>query len=479
MLLDTNWSVFNVLVVDDLDRSVLNIGLLLLDADRSMLNILVVDHLHGPVLYVGLLLLDGDGPVLNVLVVNDTDRFVLDVRLVRLNTNGSMLDIVVVHDADGSVLNVGLASDELRSSGDGELMSNNWGGDNTIATMNGSNRSLRRDNRCNLGGKVMLLVHNGSVGNRCDLLMHDSVGGDRVRGAMQRQGLVGDLGVLDWVLRLRLDHMEQLVVLVLDVVLQLVAVVVHNRVHNWMEDRSSIMVHLGDHSGVVATAPEGLTVERVVLECAHLGVDSSGDAPVDVAVVVGVPLVVSRVQITSAQHELAIGNMRIEHLVRIVVGGVGNRQALIDCHVLVVHLTLCITMVESAVLVRPEELVVGGEQGHRLLVDQVALNTMDGVGDFAVRHHGVIDEASVVAGVHMLVWRLVEVANVGPDCLNGQTSVVSDEVGGGAVGILFLVSVVLISITHICLVLVAKHLVIVAGGGAHVRLRAWGLNFRR
>ena len=116
---------------------------MLLDADRSMLNILVVDNLNGSVLNVGLVLLNSDGPVLDILVVNYGSGSVLDVRLVRLNTNGSMLNIVVVNDGSGSVLDVGLASDELRSSGDGELVSNNWGGDNTIATMNGSNRSLR------------------------------------------------------------------------------------------------------------------------------------------------------------------------------------------------------------------------------------------------------------------------------------------------------------------------------------------------
>ena len=86
----------------------------------------------------------------------------------------------------------------------------------------------------------------------------------------------------------------------LDVVFQLVTVVVHNGVHNRVENRSSIMVHLGNHCSVVATAPERLSVDMMVLECSHLGVDGGGDAPVDIAIMVGVPLVVSRVQITSA-----------------------------------------------------------------------------------------------------------------------------------------------------------------------------------
>ena len=60
----------------------------------------------------------------------------------------------------------------------------------------------------------------------------------------------------------------------------------------------------------------------------------------------------------------------------------------------------------------------------------MALNTTDSVGDFSVRHDGVIDEARVVASVHMLVWCLVKVANVRSDCLDGKTGVVSDEIRG-------------------------------------------------
>ena len=216
----------------------------------------------------------------------------------------------------------------------------------------------------------------------------------------------------------------------LDVVFQLVTVVVHNGVHNRVENRSSIMVHLGNHCSVVATAPERLSVDMMVLECSHLGVDGGGDAPVDIAIMVGVPLVVSRVQITSAQHELTIGNMWIKHLVLVVVVRVGHGQAFIDSYVLVVDLALGVGMVETTVLVSPEEFIVGGEQSHRFLVDQVALNTMDSVSDFAVRHDGVIDEARIIASVHMLVRCLVKVANVRSDCLDGKTSVVSDEIGG-------------------------------------------------
>lgn len=55
---------------------------------------------------------------------------------------------------------------------------------------------------------------------------------------------------------------------------------------------------------------------------------------------------------------------------------------------------------------------------------------MDSVGDFAVRHDGVIDEARIVASVHMLVRCLVKVPNVRSDCLDGKTGVVSDEIRG-------------------------------------------------
>ena len=194
------------------------------------------------------------------------------------------------------------------------------------------------------------------MGNR-DLLVHDSVGSGRVRGAMQGKSLVSDLGVLNRVLGLRLNHVEELVVLVLDVVLQFIAVVVHNGVHNRVENRSNVMVHLG----VVATAPERLCVDMVVLECSHLGVDGGGNAPVDIAIMVGVPLVVSWVQITSAQHEFTIGNMRVKYLVLVVVVSISHGQAFIDSHVLVVDLAFGVGMVETTMLVSPEEFVVGGE----------------------------------------------------------------------------------------------------------------------
>ena len=116
---------------------------MLLDADRSMLNILVVDNLNGSVLNVGLVLLNSDGPVLDKLVIDDLSWSVLDVGLVRLNTNRSVLDILVVDNADGSVLDVGLTADELGSSRNWELMGNNWCGGNGVVMMNGSNRSLR------------------------------------------------------------------------------------------------------------------------------------------------------------------------------------------------------------------------------------------------------------------------------------------------------------------------------------------------
>lgn len=209
----------------------------------------------------------------------------------------------------------------------------------------------------------MLLVHKGGVCNG-DFLVHDSMGSGRVCGAMQRESLVSDLGVLNRVLGLRLDHVEELVVLVLDVVLQLIAVVVHNSVHNRVENRSNIMVHLSNHCSVVATAPERLSMDMVVLECSHLGMDGGGDAPVYIAIMVCVPLVVSRVQITSAQHELTIGNMRIKHFVLVVVVRVCHGQAFIECYVFVMDLALGVGMVESTVLVSPEEFVVGGEQRH-------------------------------------------------------------------------------------------------------------------
>ena len=122
-----------------------------------MFNILMVDNLNGSVFNVGLVLLNSDGPVLDKLVIDDLSWSVLDVGLVRLNTDRSVLDILVVNDADGSVLdirlvsldanwsvlNVGLMADELRSSRNWELMSNNWCGGNGVAMMNSSDRSLR------------------------------------------------------------------------------------------------------------------------------------------------------------------------------------------------------------------------------------------------------------------------------------------------------------------------------------------------
>lgn len=122
-----------------------------------MLNILVIDNLNGSVFNIGLVFLNSDGPVLDKLVIYDLSWSVLDVRLVRLNTDRSVLNILVVDDADGSVLDirlvsfdanwsvldVGLSADELRSSGNWEFMSNNWCSGNGVAMMNGSDRSLR------------------------------------------------------------------------------------------------------------------------------------------------------------------------------------------------------------------------------------------------------------------------------------------------------------------------------------------------
>ena len=94
------------LVVCNGNGSVLNISLVVLDGNWSMLDILVVDDADRPVLNVRLVSLDANGSVFNMLVVNDTNRSVLNIGLMLLNTNGSMLDVLVVNDTDRSVLDI-------------------------------------------------------------------------------------------------------------------------------------------------------------------------------------------------------------------------------------------------------------------------------------------------------------------------------------------------------------------------------------
>ena len=102
----------------------------------------------------------------------------------------------------------------------------------------------------------------------------------------------------------------------------------------------------------------------------------------------------------------------------------------------------------------------------------MALDTVDVVGDFTMRDHGMINEASVVTGMNMLIWCLIEVTNERSNGLDRKTSVVSDKVISGVI-LLSLVFILLdggILVIRIALVVVAEHLVVVGGCRAGVRL---------
>jgi len=242
---------------------------------------------------------------------------------------------------------------------------------------------------------------------------------DVVLFSVEREGLVGDIGVLNWVLGLGLDHVEKLIVLVLDVVLELLAVVVGRVVGVSV----ACMVGVSERIVfeiliclvmvvVVITAPERSThVVGVVLVMGALSVDLRLAAPVSLHVVL--VLMVGGMHVTSVKNVLVLSGVRVEDLMLVVAMGVSMDTVLGNSHILVMNLTLGITSVETAVLVSPEQLIVGREEGHGRLIDQVTLNTVVVVDDLAMRHNVAILEARIVAGVHVLIGGLIEVANLG------------------------------------------------------------------
>ena len=125
-----------------------------------------------------------------------------------------------------------------------------------------------------------------------------------------------------------------------------------------------------------------------------------------------------------------------------------------------VHLALGVPVVEPAVLILPQQLVVSRQQRHRLLIDQVALNTMGAMGHLKVGNHGVVNETSIISSMHVLVGRLVEMADVRSDPGNSKTGVVSNEVFSRVLVALLIDGAVLVTIA---LVAMPEHPVIVVG----------------
>jgi len=230
------------------------------------------------------------------------------------------------------------------------------------------------------------------------LLMNVHVSADLMQFAFNGHHLVCDVGVFDSVDRLRLDFVEQLIVLVLDVVHHLRAAVVP---HIVAIDVASVVAMVKSIVTevlislvmvvVVVTAPLGTTLVVVrVLVVAGLVGRALGMPVLVVAVVVGFAVTVG--------HVLVVGDVRLVLSVVVVL-------------VMVVVGSDVIIRVEGHVRVGPEELFVAGQSNGVVLINILVRVFFV----LVVRSDSVVDamDRFVVVGCVSVVMRLDRVLVVG------------------------------------------------------------------
>jgi len=138
---------------------------------------------------------------------------------------------------------------------------------------------------------------------------------------------------------------------------------------------------------------------------------------------------------------------------------------LVGPDVLVMDFAFGVSVVEAAVLVSPQELLVGRKHGEGVVLDAV-----DVVRHFVVRHDVVLQIAGLVVGVGMLIGSRIQMANVWRAsrrqvllCLNCHLGVVSPISG--------------VPVVRVGVGVAAEHLIVVLGGGAAVDLRRSGVDW--
>ena len=168
--------------------------------------------------------------------------------------------------------------------------------------------------------------------------------------------------MLDGVLRLRLNHVEELVVLAFNVMHHLLAVMF---VHIVIVVIAAMVCRDRLMDVVMIPAPEGYArVMTMILVVALLCMDLTLSAPVHPLVVLFMVTVVSRVQITMIKHVLFIGNVGIESsvlMVAVIWILINCSLGLIDGDILVMDLSLSICVMETTVLIGPEKVIIRGQ----------------------------------------------------------------------------------------------------------------------
>jgi hypothetical protein len=130
--------------------------------------------------------------------------------------------------------------------------------------------------------------------------------------------------MLDRVLGLALNHMEQVIVLMLYLGFQLCCVVLFHIVVVIESGMGQLIIDLARCVviSIVRIAPERLALVGQMVCEVGAGLDQGGFAPVDLRLMV--PLVVRRVQVARGHNKLLLGNVRVKDSVLVVVVGVGD-----------------------------------------------------------------------------------------------------------------------------------------------------------